>query len=736
LTIALNRAVCGVPLSIGLCFALLICGGNLILTPAIYILSSAVNIMLYYSLLSIFEGLFLTFVTFLYRRAHKKIRAEAIAYLCIALAPFVAFSRWRGADILPVADPYISKTIAAVIVIIFSYFCFKCVYAAMYRLFRCRARSDELVSFAVLFTAAGLGIYNLLGEYICLCLCSFCVIFSIRFFKNPTAVICALVAAMPLALSTFNANYLTVFVCLATLGLLFCPYGRATPSIVCFFANVLYLYAADMFYTSTALIILRILLLLVCFVLPVIPSDKKLTQTLNRLTVKKVLSDEKQARFKARTGDKLFRISEVFREIECAFNNLDDDIDDGAMRARIFKELKENICTDCNKKDKCHNSKVNDGFVKLINIGCIKGKVSLVDLPADVTLNCYKPTEAIASANTLLANYRRYTVEAENAKSGRKLLASQARGIAEVLKSCAADCSRTDENTEEVEMAVSRSLEERGISCPEICVNAASGEVMFTQIGKCDIKTAIEIIENCVGHKLELKDKIVYDNEKSCYILTAPPPYDAAFGVAYAVKEGEKVSGDTHSVIKINEHCFLMALSDGMGSGEYANKISSTTISLIEAFYRAEMPTDIVLDTINKLISFNRDERFACIDIVAVDLNSLCANFIKIGSPAGLIVRQGEIKVLESNSLPLGILDSLHPTVCNEQLKDGDIIVFMSDGITSAFSAVCELYTFLQGEKQLNPQSLADKILQKALTLSGGAADDMTVLCTRIFKSD
>ena len=178
-----------------------------------------------------------------------------------------------------------------------------------------------------------------------------------------------------------------------------------------------------------------------------------------------------------------------------------------------------------------------------------------------------------------------------------------------------------------------------------------------------------------------------------------------------------------------------MALSDGMGSGEYAKKVSSTAISLIEAFYRAEMPEGTVLNTINKLLSFNRDERFTCIDIAAVNLNTGIANFVKIGSPAGIIVRENEIKVLESQSLPLGILDNLRPTVCSEQLKNGDIVVFMSDGITSAFPSQTDLYAFLQELKPLNPQSLADKILADALArASQTVTDDMTVLCTRIFE--
>ena len=244
-----------------------------------------------------------------------------------------------------------------------------------------------------------------------------------------------------------------------------------------------------------------------------------------------------------------------------------------------------------------------------------------------------------------------------------------------------------------------------------------------------------EIISETAEKKYILKDKLCYDNEKSCFVFGAPPRLDAAFGVAYAIKSGEKVSGDTHSVIKINEHSFLMALSDGMGSGEYAKKVSATAISLIEAFYRAEMPEGTVLKTINKLLSFNRDERFTCIDVAAVNLDTGTADFVKIGSPAGIIVREGEIKVLESQSLPLGILDNLRPTVCTEQLKNGDIVVFMSDGITSAFPSATDLYEFLQEMKPLNPQNLADKILAGALARTKQTVnDDMTVLCTRIFE--
>ena len=84
----------------------------------------------------------------------------------------------------------------------------------------------------------------------------------------------------------------------------------------------------------------------------------------------------------------------------------------------------------------------------------------------------------------------------------------------------------------------------------------------------------------------------------------------------------------------------------------------------------------------------------------------------------------------------MGILDTLRPAVAQEKLSDGDMLVFMSDGITSAFGSTPELIEFLQPLKPLNPQNLADKLLAAALERTGGKAeDDMTVLCTRIFQT-
>jgi stage II sporulation protein E len=66
--------------------------------------------------------------------------------------------------------------------------------------------------------------------------------------------------------------------------------------------------------------------------------------------------------------------------------------------------------------------------------------------------------------------------------------------------------------------------------------------------------------------------------------LKPAPRYDVIFGVAGCAKEGKSISGDTHSLTGFRDDRFLLALCDGMGSGENAEKTSSTAISLVENF--------------------------------------------------------------------------------------------------------------------------------------------------------
>ena len=152
-------------------------------------------------------------------------------------------------------------------------------------------------------------------------------------------------------------------------------------------------------------------------------------------------------------------------------------------------------------------------------------------------------------------------------------------------------------------------------------------------------------------------------------------------------------------------------------------------------FYRAKLPPDLILTTVNRLLSFNKEESFACIDVATVDLDSGRADVVKIGSPLGFLLTPAKIEILESESLPLGILDGVRPTTLSKTLSDGDTLLFISDGITAAFGSSADLAEYLCTLSPLNPQSLTDSLLDEALRRAGGRpTDDMTAVATRLFS--
>ena len=173
-----------------------------------------------------------------------------------------------------------------------------------------------------------------------------------------------------------------------------------------------------------------------------------------------------------------------------------------------------------------------------------------------------------------------------------------------------------------------------------------------------------------------------------------------------------------------------------MGSGENARSVSDRTLSLLESFYKAKMPGDTVLSTVNRLIALSGEETFSCLDVASVDLDTGEADIVKIGAPMGFLLSGEELRVLEGESLPIGMLEAVHPATMRVNMKAEDFLIFMSDGVTAAFGSSAELCDYLSGMKPLNPQSLAEEILKNALgRYKGKAEDDMTVLAVKLTRT-
>ncbi len=711
--------------------------------PAIPVCLLYITVPLFHSftLLPIFLGqaLILLIGFFLrarYRQTHLVVPFFALAFalaLFTVFAPAPSFSYPTALQFL--SNPYVFKTLLSCFVFLFSATTSVALNALTKKLLQCRMKGEEVIFIALFFVLCGIGVCRSMSVTVYTGIAFFLLLSFSALTKDASALIASFVLAVPPLLCANQP--LGVFFLYGTVIVLFTPYGRFLTVLAHLCTFFLFAYVNGVFasshlafYILSALVPDLLFLLLPCRLLSYLES--KLVFYKEKHLPKVAINRNRTA-----IGEKLFEISGVFREISATFSSLGGNEAEESAMEFILSHVQANVCKKCPSDRSCAKKGREEDLRQLVKIGVAKGRASLIDVPQDLSERCLDQSGVLYALNGQLAEYHKYMLEAENAREGRALLSSQALGVSEVLKNLAMEQSAPIPFQSKKEKQLDLLLLRAGIVCSEILlIGEESPCLTLLSVGEIKIPKLLSVVSSALNVPMTLSEKLTIGSDRYCYILRKKPRYDAIFGVATRTKDGETSSGDTHSVIRIDEGRFMLALSDGMGSGEYAQKISESTISLLESFYRAKMSSPLVLSTINKLLTLGKEESFACVDIAVVDLDSGRADVVKIGSPMGFILSGNTLKLLHSSSLPLGILDAVHPDTASYLLQENDVLVFLSDGITGAFPSTAELFEYMKTVSISNPQKLADSIMEQALKGYGNVAkDDMTVLTVRIYTA-
>ena len=656
--------------------------------------------------------------------------------LFVLLSPFNAYPLPFNLDFLN--NPLVQKAFLALFLTVLASAMTVGIRALTDKFLKCRFKSDETIFLAAAFLCVGVGFCRFFGIDAYMGVCFFLLLIVSHLTKDATAVLIAFLLALPsyLVAGVGMERFFMYGVVLS----LFSRISRLSGTCALLVTFILFGYLDGVYAYPTPALVGAILSALLPALIFILFPQKWITKMESALVFykEKHLSRIAINRNRAAIGEQLFEISSLFREIQTTFSALGNGEAENGAKNYIVSHVESEICKKCSGYGTCKALGLKESLIKIVEIGSIKGKVSMIDVPSSMARTCGRQSDLLFALNRKFAEYRKYMTEAENAACGRQLLADQAQGVSEIIKNIALEQSEPLGISTSKEKSLIVALSKIGILASEVLIYGGEDNptVSLVTFGNANAGKIAKVASSLFQSEMCISEKLALGKEKYCCILRKKPKYDAAFGVATCVKGGEGQSGDTHSTLKIDEKKFLVALSDGMGSGEYAKKISECTISLLESFYRSKMPPPLILSTVNKLLTFSKEESFACVDIAVVDLENGCADVVKIGSPMGFILSDTSLKILESESLPLGILESIRPSVASYPLKENDTLLFLSDGITDAFSSSSELYDFLKTVPASNPQRLADELLAAADARYGGVAkDDMTAIAVRIFKS-
>ena len=219
-------------------------------------------------------------------------------------------------------------------------------------------------------------------------------------------------------------------------------------------------------------------------------------------------------------------------------------------------------------------------------------------------------------------------------------------------------------------------------------------------------------------------------------VFEQAPMLTLEIGAAMRSRSGEDVAGDSYVSRPLSGGRHVLALSDGMGSGISARQESHAALELMVESLRAGYTRAQALDVVNALMLMcTGREMYATMDLCVCDLHSGETAFEKLGACASYIVRDGEVRTIGADTLPVGVLPDVESRSMRMTLQAGDVVVMMTDGVRDAYpGGEIALREDIGKLAWLHPQSVGEKLIARAVG-SGEVNDDMAILCARMSKT-
>lgn len=493
-------------------------------------------------------------------------------------------------------------------------------------------------------------------------------------------------------------------------------------------------------------------ILISCLIFILIPK-----KIYDRLTT--VLDEEKriielQKSYIERVKDLIgLKLKDIFKTVSALSNILEENINMELKKKSEVNELVlklvDKVCINCDRKNLCWDKELYytyNSSVELLRYIEKKGAIGPDDIPLELKKKCKKPTELSKQANHLFEILRINNRWKNKIINSRKIVAEQTKGVCELVKDMMEEVATSVDFKNDIEEEIAVALDRKGLEFDDVlAIKNSRGKYEVTIYRKPCLGKQLcskeygSIISKILGVNME-RESTNCTVDRNCSMCQFRFVESVNYNVVTAVSKisKENVSGDSYTFGNMSNGRYMIALSDGMGSGNSASIESKTTISLLEEFMEAGFERNTAIKAINSVLVLRScDECFATIDMCLIDLYSGIGEFVKIGCAPTFIKSGLNVDIIKSMSLPIGILDDIDIESQIVQLKNGDIIVTVSDGvIDSSINKEKWLKNIINECKSGNPKDLADYILYKAKENYGERiGDDMTVIVTKIWKN-
>ena len=452
------------------------------------------------------------------------------------------------------------------------------------------------------------------------------------------------------------------------------------------------------------------------------------------------------------TAQRVSQFSNVFEALSDSFTQMDErgrlDEDDKELDY-FLSNVTEKTCQMCFKKEQCWSANFQTTYDSMQEI---MHQLNDNDgqLPQQTAKEwgkyCTKSPQVIAAISQELTYFQANQRLKQQVHESRKLVADQLRGVSAVMDDFAKEIKRERENHHQQEELIMEAMQNFGLHIGNIEIYSLDQGGVDIEMsipychgrGECE-KLIAPMLSDILGETIVVHEEVCaeYPTGNCEAVFRSAKKFKVETGVAHAAKGGGLVSGDSFTTMEIGCGKHAVAISDGMGNGERAHFESTETLTLLQKFLVSGIEEKIAIKSVNSVLSLRTtDEIFSTLDLAMIDLQDAKAKFLKICSAPSFIKRGDKVTQVECSNLPMGIIQEFDVDVVSEQMKAGDLLIMMSDGVFEGPSHVENVEFWLKRKikefETEDPQAIADLLLEEVIRAKGMIDDDMTIVVTKI----
>jgi len=449
---------------------------------------------------------------------------------------------------------------------------------------------------------------------------------------------------------------------------------------------------------------------------------------------------------------RLHGISEFFLEISRIFREEPRQPEEKTAVGSLMEEITRECCVECRSFPECWRESFYSTYKEvfdLITLADLQGGARKDQLQGRLGEKCSRREQLLSVVNHKTERYKVEFLWRRKFEEAKGFLSTQLTGVSRLISRLIQQINMDLGDQIGVEEELFTDLRRMGFSVSEVSVTCLSRNNIEIEVTKkscaakeeCRLLVAPVVAQLLTGGFSVKNRQCRFGEGGDCRFTLWKSPCFSVRSMAGAIpKTGNELCGDSHRLIVSNDGYTAAILSDGMGAGEEAAKLSKMTISLLERLMATGLDKKVSLQLVNSLLLLrSTDENFATLDLFVLDHYTGEGEFIKIGSAPTYLKRGKDIDVIRSTSLPVGILHEVEPECFRYSLQDGDYIVLITDGFLG-FNKDKEGDWILKALKKadnIGPEALCGYLLELACMEAGSTIeDDMSIMVLQIINED